>query len=386
MKKTLAAFLAAASIFLSGCHGGSIYSNYRRTEHLLLVQALGADTEGENTCLSVSCLKPARESAALTISRSGESILAAMSSLQKFSSGSELYYSHGEYVLMGEDYARNRSTELFDFLARDNQLRLGIYLFVVKGSDAKELITGAEEPDYEISKTLSGIRRATDEQGAGRVFTARETLRSLSAHGAALICAIEKRDTEGSVYMLSPGVTAVAKGYGILKDGLLAGYLDHDLSQAANLILGHLGSEGPTLPDGRGGKLSIQYEGGSAKITPHWREDGGLDYVEIEGKLKASLAEPDTDTLHITDSELLSQLEKALSEDMVSRMEALLELSRSMDADFLGLKSHLKGLNGEKAAALGEDWLREATFRVSCQSEIQYTRELGDKMNPRGQG
>lgn len=386
MKKTLAAILVAAGIFLSGCAGGSIYSNYRRTEHLLLVQALGADTDGENITLSVSCAKPAKESAAAIISRSGESILAAMSSLQGFTADSELYYSHGEYVLMGEDYARRECGELFDFLARDNQLRLGIYLFVAKDATAKELITGAEEADYEISKTLAGIRRATDKQGAGRVFTARETLRSLSVHGAALICAISAQNTEDSVFMVSPGVTAVADGYGILKDGLLVGYLDRDLSQAANLILGHLGSEGPTIPDGRGGKLSIQYEKGSAKITPHWKADGSLDYIEIKGKIKASLAEPHTDTLHITDKELLKQLEEALSEDMVSRLGELLELSRSMDADFLGLKSHLKGLNGEKAAALGENWLGEATFRISCQSDIQYTRELGDKMNPRGQG
>ena len=90
MKKTLAAILVAAGIFLSGCAGGSIYSNYRRTEHLLLVQALGADTDGENITLSVSCAKPAKESAAAIISRSGESILAAMSSLQGFTADSEL--------------------------------------------------------------------------------------------------------------------------------------------------------------------------------------------------------------------------------------------------------------------------------------------------------
>ena len=147
MKKTLAAILVAAGIFLSGCAGGSIYSNYRRTEHLLLVQALGADTDGENITLSVSCAKPAKESAAI-ISRSGESILAAMSSLQGFTADSQLYYSHGEYVLMGEDYARRECTELFDFLARDNQLRLGIYLFVAKDTTAKELITGAEEAEW----------------------------------------------------------------------------------------------------------------------------------------------------------------------------------------------------------------------------------------------
>ena len=380
MKKTLALLLAAVSIILSGCGHSGIYSNYRRTEHLLLVQALGIDTLGEDITLSVSCAKPARESSAAIISRSGGSILSAMSSLQKFSADAQLYYSHGEYVLMGEDYARRQSPRLFDFLARDNQLRLGIYLFVVKGGEAGELITGVEDSSYEISKTLSGIRRDSEKQGAGRVFTARETLRSLSTHGAALICAIEKRPTEDSVYLMKAGVTAVESGYGVLKDGLLVGFLDRELSQGANLILGHLGSEGPTLPDGRGGKLTVQYEGGSAKIIPHKSADGGLDHIEIAGKIKATLSEPDTDTLHVTDRDFLSSLEEAISEDMERRIAMLLEVSRSMDADFLGLKSHLRGCQ------IPENWLQEAEFRIACQSEISYTRELGDKMNPRGQG
>ena len=384
MKKLALALLAASCLLLSGCSGG-IYSNYRATEHLLLVQALGADSSDDGgVCLSVSCRKLPSDNSGAIISRSGESFTRALSSLQDFSADRQLYYSHGEYVLMGEDYARNSTENLFDFVARDNQLRLGIYLFVVKGGSARELICGVGEDSYEVSKTLSSILRDTQTQGGSHVFTVRETLRCLSDHGAALVCALRPYTTEESVFLLEPGLNPVAEGYGILKGGALVGFVPGEISQAANLLMGNMGSAGVSLSDGKGGHLSLEYESGSTEIIPRWGEDGSLESIHVEAKLTANLAEPNTDTLHITDEEFLSQMESALSRDMEEKISALLSLSSKLDADFLGLKAHLRQSDAEKAAQLGDDWLKKAIFSLECESKISYTRELGDRMSAEG--
>jgi len=383
MKKILALSLACC-LLLTGC-GSRIYLNYRETEYLLLVQALGADTwEQGGVTLSVSCAKPSKEASGGIISRSGESLLAAMSSLQKYSADRQLYYSHAEYVIMGQDYAEKKADALFDFIARDNQLRLGLYLFVVKEGDARELITGPGEEGYELSKTLSSIRRDTGSQGGSHVFTARETLRRLSDSGAALVCALRARDTEDIVFLSEPGITAVAEGYGILKDGRLIGFVEPDISQAANLMLGKLGSTGLSLPDGRGGRLNLEYESGKAKATPRWGKDGSLESINVEAELKANLAEPDTEIIHVTDKKLLDSLEKALSLDMERKLKELLELSKEQNADFLGLRARLRASSAENTSALDEDWLENTAFSVSCTAEISYTRELGDRMNSKG--
>lgn len=388
MKKILSLVLATVSLFLSGCgSNGSIYSNYRATEHLQLVRALGADS-GENggVTVSVSCEKPAKEASGGIISRSGESITRAMSSLQDYSADQQLYYSHAEYVLMGESYAGEGAANLFDFIARDDQLRLGIYLFVVKGATARELITGPGEESYEVSKTLSSIRRDTQSRGGSHVFTLRETLRSLSESGAALVCALRPQTTEESVFLLEPGVTAVAEGYGILKGKALVGYVPPEISQAANLIMDNMGSAGVSFPDGKGGKLSLEYESGEVKLTPRWSADGSLESIELKAKLKANLAEPDTDIRHVTDSAFLSRLEKALGKDMEKKIAALLELSQTLDADFLSIRSHLRQSSPEKEAALADSWLSDAKFSLSCEAKISYTRELGDQMSAEGGG
>jgi len=370
MRKIILPILASA-LLLSGCgSGGSIYSNYREVEHLQIVQALGIDSAEDGLRLSVSCSKPSPDSSGGIISREGGSMVGALRSLQNYAGEQELYYAHARYLLLGEGYSKEKASEALDFVARDTQLRLGVSLFAVKG-EAAELITGPGDESYEVSRSLSSIERDSRESGLSHVFTCRETTRALSEHGAALICAISPAKTEGSVFLSESGLTAVPVGYGILRGDCLVGWIDADISQAASFIMGNLGAAGPTLPDGEGGKLSFEYSGGQVKVSSL-----GGGKLRLEGQLTASLAEPDTDMRHITDSDLLTRLEEDIAEDMKNKMEAVLTLSRELDADFLGLGAYLR----EKP----EGWPASAEFEVYCEAKIDYSRELADKMGTRG--
>lgn len=373
MKKLIAAALAAA-LLLSGCGAGQrgVLSNYREVEHLQPVQTLGMDASDIGVRLTVSCPKPSAQSPGSIISREGSGIIHALSSLQNYAAEQELYYAHAQYLLLGEDYAREKAGEALDFVARDTQLRLGLGLFVVRG-EAKELISGPGEESYEISRTLSSIRRDTEAQGLSHVFSCRETIRKLSEQGAALVCAISAADTGDSVFLSESGLTAVPLGYGILRGDGLVGWIEPDVSQAANLLMGHLGSAGPILPDGEGGSLSFEYSRGRVKIRPL-----GRDALRIEAEITASLAEPDTAREHISDSDFLRGLEQALAEDMEGKIMEVLSLSRELDADFLGLGGYLK----EKSP----DWPASAEFELSCSAKIDYSRELADKMGTSGGG
>ena len=358
-------------LLLSGCGGGSIYTNFREVEHLLPVQTLGIDSSGEGLRLSISGGGGGSQSAAV-LSREGEGILAALRSLQNYASEQELYYAHAQYLLLGENYAREKAGEALDFVARDTQMRLGLSLFAVRG-DAEELISGPGADSYEISKTLSGIARDTGNDGLSHVFSVRETIRSLSRSGAALVCALSPAKTEGSVFMGGEGITAVPWGYGVLRGGELVGWIEPEDSQAASLILGHMGSAGPILPDGNGGGIAFEYSSGQVKV-----EDLGGGRLKLSAKLKASLAEPDTAAEHITDRALLTRFEKELAEDMKGKMERVLALSKDLKADFLELGSHLR----QKP----EDFPASAEFQVECRVEIDFSRELADKMGTSGGG
>ena len=374
MKKLIPLILACVSL-LTGCGGSSIYANYREVEHLLPVQTLGIDASEAGTRLSVSGMGGgSTEGGGSVISREGDSIISALRSLQNYAAEQELYYSHCQYLLLGEGYAGEKAGEALDFVARDNQLRLGLSLFAVRG-EASELISGpGEEKNYEISKVLSSVVRDSKNDGLSHVFSCRETIRSLSRSGAALVCALSPAKTEKSVFPESKdSVTAVPWGYGVLREGKLVGWIEPDISQAASLILGHPGSAGPRLSDGQGGHIVFEYSDGRVKV-----QDLGGGRMKLSATLTATLAEPDTAGHHITDSRLLSEFETALSEDMKGKMEKVLALSKELDADFLELGSHLR----EKP----DSWPASAQFQVECQVKIDFSRELADKMGTSGGG
>lgn len=387
MKKAIIPLALCLSLLLSGCGGvGSIYSNYREIEHLQPVQTLGIDSSPAGIELSVSCAKPSADASGNIISRSGLSISRAMASLQDYSAGGQLYYSHAEYVLLGEDYARGGIQETLDFMERDNALRMGMLLFVVKEGSAREIVTGPGEDSYDVTKALSSVERDTKMLGEGHAFTLRETVRQLSESGAALVCAVKSADTEGSVYLLEAGKTAVAEGYGILKGDRLVGYVESAESQAANLVLGKLGSTGPSLPDGQDGEISLKYESGSAKISPHWADDGSVESIEIKCSLSAVVSEVSSRIENVTDTQLLKALEKALEEDMTAKLKKVLQQSVDLNADFFGFMAHLRQDNAAKADALPEDWLKNVRFETSVKADIVYTQDLGDQMNNSGWG
>lgn len=387
MKKAIIPLTLSLSLLLSGCGGvGSIYSNYREIEHLQPVQTLGVDSGAIGVELSVSCAKPSADSSGNIISRNGSSISRAMASLQDYSAGGQLYYSHAEYVLLGDGYARSSIQEILDFLERDNSLRMGMLLFVVKGGTAKEIVTGPGEDSYDVTKALSSVERDTKMLGEGHAFTLRETVRQLSESGAALVCAVKSADTEGSVYLLEAGKTAVAEGYGILKGDKLVGYIESADSQAANLILGKLGSTGPSLPDGEDGEISLAFESGGAKITPHWASDGSVESIEIKAELSAVVAEVSSRIENVTDTQLLKALEKALEEDMTEKLRGVLQQSADLNADFFGFMSYLRQADAAKAKALPGDWLKNVRFDLSVKADIVYTQDLGDQMTRTGKG
>ena len=54
MKKFICLICAACLFLLSGCSGGSIYTNYREVEQLMVIQTMGFDKDKNGVTLSVS--------------------------------------------------------------------------------------------------------------------------------------------------------------------------------------------------------------------------------------------------------------------------------------------------------------------------------------------
>lgn len=386
MKKILP-FILILPLFLSGCEkAGDIRENYREISQLQLIQTIGLDGDSQGLTLTVASGKQTDGSPPAVISRDARTVVEAINSVQDYDAAEQVFFAHVQYAVMGEEYAKDGLGHILDFIERDVRMRLGTDLFILKGAEAKELITGPGSDNFNINSVLDAVKRDVNYRGDSHVFSIRETVRSLGETGAALVCALRCVNTEGTVFMTEPGLSAVPDGYAILKDARLVGYLDSRDAEGASLLMDHLGAAALSVDDGSGGLVTLEATGSSVSIKPQWGPDGTLACIAVEAELKAAVAEMSDLSAPLETGEYISALESTLSQDMKKRLISVLDASSRLDADFLNLSAVLRRDNWKNYASLPEDWLQSAVFQVSVKSAIDRSYDLGDPMKTDGSG
>ncbi|MGN1003119.1 MAG: Ger(x)C family spore germination C-terminal domain-containing protein [Oscillospiraceae bacterium] len=378
MKKILP-FLLLFPLLLSGCEkAGDIRENYREISQLQLIQTIGLDSSRQGVTLTVASGKQSDGSPPAVVSREARSVVEAINSVQDYDAAEQVFFAHVQYAVAGEEYARQGLGHILDFIERDVRMRMGTELFVLKGATAKDLITGPGSDSFNINSVLDAVKRDVNYRGDSHVFSIRETVRSLDECGAALVCALNCVDTEGTVFLTETGLSAVPDGYAILKDARLVGFLDSRDAEGASLLLDKLGAAVLSVEDGKGGRVTLEATGSGVRIKPQWAADGSLECIKVEAELKAAVAEIDDLSAPLETEEYISALESALSQDMKKRIISALDASSRLDADFLNLAAVLRRDDREKFEALPEDWLRGAVFQVSVKSAVDRSYDLGD--------
>ena len=367
-------------ILLSGCGlSGSIYANYRAIEALQPVQTLGLDRTDAGASLTAAVSAAEDGGAPTLLHRSGGSIRRAMDALQNYTARGELFFAHTQSIVLGTAYAEAGIRDVLDFAERDQQMRLGTAMYVMRSGDAEALLTGTGDAGYDVTEVLAAVKRDLEKRGDSHVFSFRETAVALSECGAALICALCAAETEGSIFPETEGVTAVPAGYGILRGDRLAGFLTGREAEAARLLTGNLGTLSRSVPDGSGGEVTLEY-GGRCALTPQWNADGSLAPLRVEAKLTAALAEPDTG---LADA-VTEGAADALSAEVEAGIRQVLALSQALDADFLGLTQILRRSSGENFAALPDGWLQALEFDVRAETELTHSYDLGAPVRTEG--
>lgn len=377
-KRLIAALgIAALLLPLSGCDG-SIYANFREVDTMQLVQTLGLDSEKPHVRVTISTGAGTESMPGVVISRKAESIVTAMRSLQDYSAKEELYFSHTRYALLGEAAAKGCFGEFIDYVLRNTKLRMDTVPFVVRGGDAKSLITLSGEESYEITEALSAVERDIKQSGLSYPFSCREVSRSLSEYGGALVCAVARKKTEDSVFSKSGELTVVPAGYAILKDGKLAGFLDLDESRGANLLTNRYGIGAIDLKLSGGETYSLLPDESSCELRAVFDESGRLRQLQAKVKISAGLTETSS-PLAPLDPDTEKMLSAALSEKVESWCGAALSRSVKTRCDFLGLYGILLKQYPRELSKETDDFmtvLSEAELSVLVEGSVKHSYNL----------
>ena len=396
---------------LSGCSG--IYSNFRKLERLLVIQTMGIDSAEEGVGISLASGAKSDGSSPVRLFSTGVSITSAIAHILSYSQEQELFLSHTSHVVLGEEAAKNGINGYLSYICRSPNLRTDLPLYIVKGGTAQEAVMQVGDGSKGISEILEAVRANVDERGDSKAFSASDLLRDLERNGSGLICAIEcspsiqeggeKQEgsggsSSGTDSAESPdttgasgggekqdqekqAITVAAVGYGVIQGDKLCAYIDKEQAIGVGLLLNIVGISDIVVKDRYATPVTLELDQGSSAIKPIWAEDGSLEMLDIQIKVAANIAEigggghfgePDYEDY------LTAQLETAVSE----RVSSVIQLSKTLQADFLGLGSIVEMDDGEKYRALGGDFaslLPGLPIRISVSGQIKHTNDIRDE-------
>ncbi len=354
-------------VLLTGCAG---LPRSREVEQLQLIETLGYDVGPAGTVVSVSSGPQLSGEPPILLSARGESIADALERLRDFSPREELFFAHVRFAVMGEAAARKGAGPLLDHFERGVQTSLELPLLAVRGGTARELITGSEDPDYEVTAALASLRRETEQRGTARFFTVREVAQRLTRSGAALCCAVQAVNAEENAPSAGEGALAVTgAGYAVLKEGALAGWLDRDAALGADLLLDLAGHADYVLPC-PGGAVTVELRSSRTRLSA--AESDGVLTVQAVTRARAGILEADVPGP--LDDRTLERLGKELSRVMAAQESRALSASRETGADFLELGLAADGpLPGAREALL-----RGMRWRVTVLAEVDRSFDVDD--------
>ena len=360
--------LALLWIWLAALTGCGFPVKSRAVEQLRCVETLGCDVSREEVTVSAAA-GSGGEGVPLALAAQGGSIPQALENLRAWSDARELFFAHVRYVVTGERAARAGLGPLLDYFARSTQTTLELPLLVVRGGEARSLVVGSEQPGRDVTALLSSMQRQAEQTGTARCFTLREIARRMGRSGAALCCAVEARPTGENAPSAGEGAEAVlCAGYAVLKNGVLAGFLDAEAALGADLLMGLAGQADYVLPCGDG-SATVTLLDGNSQLTPAWEEDGSLT-VRVATRVRAGVLS--TDGEDVTDRAVRRGLSLALAQAVAAQEEAALAASRDLDADFLELRL----LIGQKAPLAAGSSLASLRWQIRVEAELERSYDL----------
>ena len=336
MKKLCPAALLLL-LFLAGCSGRWIYSDYREIDQMELIQALGADEERGRITVTASTGGLPEP---VVLRSTSVSMSRAMRQMQDYTSRKYIFFGQGV-----EKY--------LEHMERSVEMRLNTFLYVVRGGTAQEAISSAGKSGDGVVDLLTSLEKDVQLMSESHVFTCGETAEMLAEQGCCLAAAISLVRQEDILAGEDP-LTLSAAGYAILKDGRLAGYLDPDLARGANLLMGLSGEDILEVPDGSGGWAALRLIRSRVSYLPEYR-DRELTGLRIRVKLDCSMDElsPSADT---RDPETREKLIAGAEELELERIRRVLERSRSLAADFCGIGKQVRAGRPLAFDAAAETW------------------------------
>ncbi len=378
--KRLCSFLIIIGILpaLTGC--ALFPSKLHGVERLLVVQAMGVDAADGAVRLSmVSTADSSRGEGPVRLSGSGATIRDAADDIISRTTEEELLCAHTGQILLGEERARGGIDGVLRYVCRSREIRMDVPLLIVRGDSAERALLDTGDERIGAAEILESLRAAAPARDGFSPPSVARIAGQLEEGGCALTAAVKvtaasERSEDGAPLTLAPA------GCAVIRDGALAGFIEQEDVAALDLLGGARGVHDFVVTDAEGQRVTLQTAPGRADVVPLRGETGELRGAEIAVALSASVTEIDGRGA-LSSGEYADALAALLEREILRRAGNLVQLEKTLGADFLGLGERIALRSSARERALDEESgvnFASLPLRLSVSVSISHSNDVRD--------
>lgn len=384
-KKKTAFFLTLCLLFLPGCSGTSIYTDYHEVEDLELIRSVGVDKAANQVEITICSGVGLSGSAPKMYTNKAKTLSTALTVIQKEPVGKKMYYAHTEHFIIGEEAAREGIEEYLDYVERSPEMRLDTNMFIVKGSKAQEVITAVATEKTAAADMLHFMAEDVDQLGLGKVYNCGDVASALAKSGCALVMAIELKETkdlseESAEQMIAPA------GYAVLEDGHLVKFLSLEESHGVSILTNSMHFDSLEIPfDGEGNYITMGVEKVRASISPRY-EKGEIQSVDINLEVETSITEIDR-MIDLMDEKVREEIALQVAKIQKDRVEDAIKAAQEINVDFLDIGSKIEMQTPVKFQKMQQSWediFPDLEMNVKVKTTLTRTYDTGQPIDIKG--
>ncbi|MDR0905529.1 MAG: Ger(x)C family spore germination protein [Oscillospiraceae bacterium] len=387
--KNVVSLLAIVPVLLSSCGGAGILPRMTEISDFEVVQVIGVDKTGGNIEVTLVADRSApaggegssSQRTSEIVSFTGRTVVEAISQMDIYSDKRQ-HLGYVDFLLIGEEAARDGITKYIDFFTRDYESRYSANVFIIRDGAAKDFLIDTASEDRSINDALDNIDEAIAELSISRLYRIIDLVGALGIpYQAAIVPALICTEVSHSEMIGGemPKKIFEPAGFAVIRDFKLAGYYDRELSPAYNYLIGKALSAPMTVKDPSGSYVALEIRQENLEFTATWDGDT-LKGVKYDFLMFASL----TEQLSLDDiytEAALAVIADNVSREVEANIKAVIAKSMELGQDGfeLGERVRLKTpLKWDKAAMDGKwgEVFPTLNIEVTVDTTVRRTYDL----------
>ena len=274
-------------------------------------------------------------------SSEGKTMFEAVRSLWAFADRRP-YYGHTEFILIGEEAAREGILKYLDYISRDHQFRHNSRIYIVKGGSASSLVEDTSTSDLFVGERLKNLESNIVGLSISSKVTVAEAMFIFdNPNVSTFIPCIEKTKKIVKESQDKDKYDITINGYAIFNKDKLARYLLNKESRGINWIKNRIAS-GVILVKGKKGEdISLEIINSQTKIKPQITKNNLSCTIKVDVNTNIDeITAPDD----VFDRASIDYLNKQQDKAIKTEIENVLNMAQKSNLDFFGIiqEFHMK--------------------------------------------